>query len=96
MLVQRVIATGDGKSDDSVAFQNCASMWSLLAANGSGSTLYIPSGKYLLTQSIKISVPSSGNVAPLFMISDGWTSNILWAFDSHCFDFTDSMVQLTI
>ena len=71
-------ARGDGRTDDSAAFQRA---FDALGAAGAGQ-VRIPTGNFLLTKTVRCGSPG------LFSLrGDGPGSNVLWSFDADMISF---------
>lgn len=69
-------AVGDGKTDDSSAVQAAVSA----AVAAGGGTVYVPTGAYLMTQTVYINAS-----LPLQLRGEGWSSNFLWSSNNDLF-----------
>ncbi|MGI0016988.1 MAG: glycosyl hydrolase family 28-related protein, partial [Nitrososphaera sp.] len=69
-------AVGNGVADDTNAVRNAISA----VQNAGGGTIYFPSGNYLIKGTLSF---SSQKVIEI--VGNGWSSNILWAFNGHLF-----------
>lgn len=76
-------ATGNGTTDDTLAIRAAISA----ALNGETKTVYFPSGNYLVTGKLALDV-----VSPIELIGNGWSSNILWAFNGNLFEWATGVV----
>jgi hypothetical protein len=69
-------AVGDGTTDDSAAVQ--AAVQAAIAAGGG--TVYVPTGAYLMTQTVYVNAS-----LPLQLRGEGWSSNFLWSSNNDLF-----------
>ena len=76
-------ATGNGTTDDTLAIRAAITA----ALNGPARRVYFPSGDYLVTGRLQLTVQT-----PIEICGNGWSSNILWAFDGHLFDWTSTVI----
>lgn len=76
-------AVGNGVADDTNAIRAAIAA----ALSGPVKTVYFPSGDYLVTGTLSINVQTSIEIA-----GAGWSTNILWAFNGHLFEWTSSVI----
>ncbi len=87
-------AVGNGTTNDASAVQ--ATINAAVAAPYGG-TIYFPPGNYLIQPSPSFPlVISNPNFKRLAMVGNGWSSNILWAFNNHLFYWPYSCREVTI
>ena len=76
-------ATGDGTTDDTLAVRAAIAA----ALNGANKTVYFPSGNYLITGKLSLDVQT-----PITIAGDGWSSNLLWAFNGNLFEWATGII----
>ena len=79
-------AVGDGVADASSAVQQC------VRQTEAGGRLSFPPGHWLVTETIFVNVSGGG----FDLGGTGWSSNVLWAADSHLFQWVGMAHQLTL
>jgi hypothetical protein len=77
-------ALGDGKTDDSDAFQGA------FAACAHG-LIYVPEGNYFIDKTVTISTSGTFEFR-----GDGWESNVLWHHDGNLFQFSNGVTTATV
>ncbi len=70
-------AIGDGKANDTEAVRQAIHA---VESAPFGGVIYFPSGKYRITETLLFTVRK-----PLEIRGNGWSSEVLWAFDGHLF-----------
>lgn len=79
-------ARGDGKTDDTEAFQR-----TFEALGSQSGQVRIPTGNFLISKSVHCNAPG------LFSIrGDGPGSNLLWSFDGNLLSFSESVAMATL